>query len=66
MWSLEATAMFDALKRALSTALVMQLPDFDKPFPVDYDASGPGFEAVLHQGDGAWRSSVVRSRRATL
>lgn len=58
--------MFDALKWALSTAPVLQLPNFDKPFLVDYDASGPEFEAVLHQGDGAWHSSVVRSRRATL
>jgi hypothetical protein len=51
VWSPKATAAFDALKRALSTASVLQLPDFNKPFLVDCDASVSGFRAVLHQGD---------------
>ena len=52
-WTEEATAAFVALKQALSTAPVLQLPAFDQPFLVDCDASGSGFGAVLHQGDGA-------------
>jgi hypothetical protein len=31
---------------------VLQLPNFDELFMVDYDASGMGFGPVLHQGKG--------------
>ena len=47
-WTLEATLAFDGLKQALSTALVLHLPNFDKAFTVGCDASGSGFGAVLH------------------
>jgi hypothetical protein len=51
-WDDEATAAFEALKRALTTGPVLQMPAFDRPFVVDCDASGVGFGAVLHQDEG--------------
>jgi hypothetical protein len=50
-WTPEARAAFDAHKAALTSAPVLQLLDFTRPFVVDYDASGSGFDTVLHQGD---------------
>nr|XP_051201983.1 uncharacterized protein LOC127315544 [Lolium perenne] len=51
-WDEEAATAFAALQRALTTGPVLQMPDFDEPFVVDCDASGIGFGAVLHQGEG--------------
>ncbi|WVZ68636.1 hypothetical protein U9M48_017555 [Paspalum notatum var. saurae] len=52
-WTPEADQAFLDLKRALVSAPLLQLPDFSARFFVDCDASGSGFGAVLHQGDGA-------------
>jgi hypothetical protein len=67
-WMPVATAAFEALKVALTSALVLQLPDFSKTFIVDCDASGAGFGAVLHQGTGplAFFSRVVVPHHAKL
>ena len=51
-WDDEATTAFETLKGALTSGPVLQMPDFDRPFVVDCYASGAGFGAVLHQGEG--------------
>ena len=48
----EADAAFQAMKHALSTAPVLEMPVFDKLFVIDCDASGSRFGAVLHQDSG--------------
>jgi hypothetical protein len=49
----EAEEAFQLLKQALMMTPLLQMPDFDKCFVIDYDSSGSGFNAVLHQGDNA-------------
>lgn len=51
-WSDEAAAAFRKLQHALTAAPVLQLPDFNRDFIVECDASGTGLGAVLHQGGG--------------
>ncbi|KAF8671340.1 hypothetical protein HU200_050053 [Digitaria exilis] len=67
-WGEPASAAFLALKTVLTTAPVLQLPDFAQPFVVDCDASGSGFGAVLHQGQGpiAFFSRTVAPQHAKL
>jgi hypothetical protein len=67
-WNEDATRVFKELQRALTTAPVLQLPDFDRDFIVECDASGSGFGAVLHQGAGlvAFYSKLIAPRHAKL
>jgi hypothetical protein len=51
-WTEDASSAFLSLKNALSSALVLHLPDFQQSFIVECDASGSRFGAVLHQGSG--------------
>lgn len=67
-WSSEAHGAFLALKKALVSPSLLQLPDFTKRFIIDCDASGVGFGAVLHQGAGpiAFFSRAVAPHHAKL
>nr|ACY01928.1 hypothetical protein [Beta vulgaris] len=48
-WSPAATRAFETLKRALTEAPVLQMPNFSLPFVIEADASGYGLGAVLLQ-----------------
>ncbi|XP_068653849.1 uncharacterized protein [Aristolochia californica] len=48
-WNEEASMGFDALKNALASTPVLQLPNFDDLFVIECDASGGGIGAMLHQ-----------------
>jgi hypothetical protein len=63
-WTGEETA-FHNLQQALTSAPVLQLPDFNREFVVECDASGSGIGAVLHQGVGRSRSSAAKLHRDT-
>jgi hypothetical protein len=48
-WNDDVAAAFSALKGAVTSAPVLALPDFTKPFVVECDASTYGFDTVLVQ-----------------
>ncbi|XP_072950434.1 uncharacterized mitochondrial protein AtMg00860-like [Typha angustifolia] len=48
-WNEVATKAFEALKKAMTTALVLALPNFTKPFVVKSNVLGIGSGAILMQ-----------------
>jgi hypothetical protein len=48
-WSEAAATAFDALKMAVSSAPILAMPDFNKPFIIECDASSHDFGTVLVQ-----------------
>ena len=48
-WSRKAQQAFEALKKALSFAHLLALPDFDLTFEMESDASSKGIGAILSQ-----------------
>lgn len=51
VWTDKDTQAFKFLQNIITTAPILALPDFTKPFILETDASGCGIEAVLSQNN---------------
>ena len=65
-WGRQEEKAFNRLKEALSTSPVLQMPNFDKEFVVNTDASGDAIGAVLQQDFGNGLQPIAyESRKLT-
>jgi hypothetical protein len=48
-WTSTCQASFQELKKRLTTAPILVMPDMEKPFSIYYDASSQGLGCVLMQ-----------------
>jgi hypothetical protein len=65
-WTPACDAIFQELKKRLMIALILVMPDIEKPFSIYCDASGQGLGCVLMQ-DGhvvAYASRQLRKHEA--
>ncbi|KAE8701941.1 hypothetical protein F3Y22_tig00110503pilonHSYRG00217 [Hibiscus syriacus] len=67
-WTEEALLAFEKLKYAICEAPVLALPDFDKCFYLEIDASSGGIRVVLSQDESpiAYLSKALSPRHAAL
>lgn len=67
-WSDKTTQTFERLKQCLMSPPVLSMPDFNKPFVVECDASGIGIGAVLLQDNKpiAFLSKALQGRNLNL
>lgn len=63
-WGETQQASFDALKLALASAPVLAVPDFDKQFILQTDASNSGIAAVLLQEQNGARRPIGYASRS--
>jgi hypothetical protein len=63
-WTPRRETSFQELKKRLSMALVLTMPDMEKPFLIYYDASSQGFGCVLMQdGHAICFEAIKKTRR---
>lgn len=63
-WYVSAITAFNKLKEVMTSALVLAIPNFKKPFVLETDASGTGIGVVLSQDEHpiAYFSKKLSSR----
>ncbi|XP_052407838.1 uncharacterized protein LOC127952946 [Carassius gibelio] len=63
LWSEKCQTAFDTFKNKLTSAPVLGVADYSKPFIVETDASSHGLGAVLYQQQGNVKSAIAFASR---